>query len=210
MGALDPSAAGRRRVAPQLSGKELRDLGRLPYPMVRRTGRAGLPRGSAGTRRSTSSPTGSGPTEPDRFGLYLTARGLTNETYYVAQKLVRFLGSNNIDNAARVCHAPSTIVLKQTIGVGATTVSYTDVIGTDLVVLVRQQRRQRAAGVHEVPVPGPASAGRRSRSSTRCASRASSATGCRATSRARCSARRWPTSSSACTRAATSRSSTAC
>ncbi len=73
---------------------------------------------------------------PDRLGMYLTARGLTNETYYVAQKLVRFLGSNNIDNAARVCHAPSTLVLKQTIGAAATTVSYTDVIGTDLVVLI--------------------------------------------------------------------------
>jgi molybdopterin-dependent oxidoreductase alpha subunit len=68
--------------------------------------------------------------------MYLTARGLTNETYYVAQKLVRFLGSNNIDNAARVCHAPSTLVLKQTVGAAATTVSYTDVIGTDLVVIV--------------------------------------------------------------------------
>ena len=68
--------------------------------------------------------------------MYLTARGLTNETYYVAQKLVRFLGSNNIDNAARVCHAPSTLVLKQTIGAAATTGSYTDVIGTDLVVLI--------------------------------------------------------------------------
>ena len=39
-------------------------------------------------------------TTPDRLAVYLTARGITNETYYVAQKFTRFLGTNNIDNAA--------------------------------------------------------------------------------------------------------------
>ncbi len=53
----------------------------------------------------------------------------------MAQKFTRFLGSNNIDNAARVCHAPSTATLKKAIGVAATTCSYTDVINSDLVVL---------------------------------------------------------------------------
>jgi molybdopterin-dependent oxidoreductase alpha subunit len=135
MGALDPSVLADVEPLRALSGKELRDLGRLPYPMVRRTGERGFRRVIwddaldlvADRLRAAG---------PDRFGVYLTARGLTNETYYVAQKLVRFLGSNNIDNAARVCHAPSTLVLKQTIGAAATTVSYTDVIGTDLVVLI--------------------------------------------------------------------------
>ncbi len=45
------------------------------------------------------------------------------------------MGTNNIDNAARVCHAPSTTTLKRTIGVAATTCSYTDVINSDLIVL---------------------------------------------------------------------------
>jgi molybdopterin-dependent oxidoreductase alpha subunit len=135
MGALDPSVLADVESLRSLKGKELRDLGRLPYPMVRRRGERGFRRVSwddaldlvAGRLRAAG---------PDRFGIYLTARGCTNETYYVAQKLARFLGSNNIDNAARVCHAPSTLVLKQTIGAGATTVSYTDVIGTDLVVII--------------------------------------------------------------------------
>ena len=70
-----------------------------------------------------------------RSRVYLTARGITNEMYYVAQKVTRFLGTNNIDNAARVCHAPSTTALKRAIGVGATTCSYTDVIDSDLIVL---------------------------------------------------------------------------
>jgi molybdopterin-dependent oxidoreductase alpha subunit len=135
MSALDPSVLADVESLRSSSGKELRDLGRLAYPMVRRKGERGFRRVSwddaldlvADRLRAAA---------PDRFGMYLTARGLTNETYYVAQKLVRFLGSNNIDNAARVCHAPSTLVLKETIGAGATTVSYGDVIGTDLVVLI--------------------------------------------------------------------------
>jgi molybdopterin-dependent oxidoreductase alpha subunit len=45
------------------------------------------------------------------------------------------LGTNNVDNAARVCHAPSTVALKRGIGVAATTCSYTDVIQSDLIVL---------------------------------------------------------------------------
>ena len=135
MEALDPSVLADVDALRTLRGKELRDLGRLPYPMVRRKGERGFRRVSwddaldlvADRLRAAG---------PDRLGMYLTARGLTNETYYTAQKLVRFLGSNNIDNAARVCHAPSTLVLKQTVGAAATTVSYTDVIGTDLVVLI--------------------------------------------------------------------------
>src|SRR5262249_55570050 len=75
-------------------------------------------------------------TTPDRVGIYMTARGITNESYYVAQKAARFIGTNNVDNAARVCHAPSTVALKETLGVGATTCSYRDVIESDLVVLL--------------------------------------------------------------------------
>jgi molybdopterin-dependent oxidoreductase alpha subunit len=44
------------------------------------------------------------------------------------------MGSNNLDNAARICHAPSTFALKDALGVGASTCSYKDWIGTDLVV----------------------------------------------------------------------------
>jgi molybdopterin-dependent oxidoreductase alpha subunit len=75
-------------------------------------------------------------TEPERIAAYLTSRGTTNETYYVAQKAMRKLGVASIDNAARVCHSPSTFGLKEALGVGASTCSYTDWIGTDLIVFV--------------------------------------------------------------------------
>ena len=121
-------------LAREHDGRALRELGRLAHPMVRHKGERGFARVSwdtaldliAGRIRDT---------RPDRVGIYLTARGLTNEVYYTAQKAARFLGTNNIDNAARVCHAPSTVALKETLGVGATTCSYRDVIDSDLIVL---------------------------------------------------------------------------
>jgi molybdopterin-dependent oxidoreductase alpha subunit len=117
------------------SSAELRDLGRLPYPMVRRAGEPGFHRVSweeamsaiAGRIRATT---------PSRMGFYLTSRGQPNENYYAAQKAVRAMGSNSIDNAARVCHSPSTFALKQALGVAATTCSYSDWIGSDLVVFI--------------------------------------------------------------------------
>lgn len=134
MGALDHSLLGDVAPLRALPNRELRDLGRLAHPMVRRAGEPGFTQVSwdealdlvAGRIRATT---------PDRLAFYLTARGLTNETYYVAQKFARFVGTNNIDNAARVCHAPSTIALKKMTGVAATTCSYTDVINSDLIVL---------------------------------------------------------------------------
>ncbi len=134
MRAIDPDVLSDVAALRARSSAELRDLGRLAHPMLRHRGEPGFTRISwdtaldllAGRIRETT---------PDRLALYLTARGLTNETYYVAQKAMRFLGTNNVDNAARVCHAPSTVALKRMIGVGATTCSYTDVINSDLIVL---------------------------------------------------------------------------
>ena len=118
----------------RMSSMDLRKLGRLAYPMIRRRGDPGFTRISwdealdiaAGYLRRAA---------PDRLAFYTTSRGLTNEVYYVAQKLARLLGTNNIDNASRLCHAASTTALKQVLGVAASTCSYEDWIGTDLVVL---------------------------------------------------------------------------
>jgi molybdopterin-dependent oxidoreductase alpha subunit len=74
--------------------------------------------------------------EPQRTAFYMTSRGLTNEVYYVAQKFARLLGTNSVDNAARLCHAASTVALKQMVGVGASTCSYSDWLGADLIVLI--------------------------------------------------------------------------
>ncbi|MPZ15899.1 MAG: molybdopterin-dependent oxidoreductase [Chloroflexi bacterium] len=119
----------------KLRSDELRDLGRLPYPMVRRRGEAGFQRVSWDAALDTAAER-IRETDPKRVAFYLTSRGITNEVYYVAQKVARFLGTNNVDNSSRVCHAPSTTGLKQALGVAASTCSYSDWIGSDLIVFI--------------------------------------------------------------------------
>ena len=58
-----------------------------------------------------------------------------NPARYAAQKAARFLGSNHIDNSARLCHAASTTAMKDTLGHGASTCSYRDWLQADLIVL---------------------------------------------------------------------------
>ena len=112
---------------------QLRELGRLPFPMLREKSAPGFRRISwdeAYQRISAKLRA----TDPKRFAFFLTSRGITNEVYYMAQKVARFLGTNNVDNAARLCHAPSTAAMKHALGVAATTCSYKDWYGTDLVI----------------------------------------------------------------------------
>ncbi len=116
------------------TSSQLRRLGRLGHPMRRRRGEPGFRR--IDWAEALGALAGAiGNTTPDRVALYLTSRGITNETYYVAGKAARAMGIAGIDSAARVCHAPSTVGLKDTIGVAASTCSLQDVIESDLVVL---------------------------------------------------------------------------
>ena len=131
--ALDVAQLADAAKLAQMSAAELRELGRLPYPMVRQRGDAGFRRISWDEALSLAAQRAAA-TDPRRMAFYLTSRGLTNESYYVAQKAARFLGTNNVDNSARICHAPSTVAMKQSLGVAASTVSYKDWLGTDLLV----------------------------------------------------------------------------
>jgi molybdopterin-dependent oxidoreductase alpha subunit len=132
--AIDPAMLGNTAALSSLPSRELRALGRLSQPMIRSRGEAGfrhiswdeaLDRIAAELRTI----------DPYRFAMYLTSRGLTNEVYYAAQKFARFIGSNHVDNAARLCHAASTVAMKQTLGYGASTCSYTDWLHAGLIVL---------------------------------------------------------------------------
>ena len=110
-------------------------LGRLSVPMVRRGGEKGFRRISWDEALDIAAK-GLRATDPKRLGWYLTSRGLTNEAYYAHQKVARFFGTNHVDTSARICHAPSTAGLMATVGCAATTCSYSDWIGTDLLILV--------------------------------------------------------------------------
>lgn len=119
----------------RLGNEQLHALGRVPYPLIRRRGEKGFSKLSwdealaliAARWRAAS---------PDDVGVFLTSRGLTNETYYVAQKLARIAATPHVDTCARLCHAASTVGLKETLGFAAPTLSLNDWVGTDLLFIV--------------------------------------------------------------------------
>ena len=125
------SAAGIK----ERSEAELRKMGRIPQPYLRRRGESGFtPVGWDQAMQLMSDRWQN--LDPRRAALYAVSRGTANETYYAVQKAFRVLGSNHIDNSARICHSPSTNGLKRSVGYAATTCSYKDLLGSDLVVFV--------------------------------------------------------------------------
>lgn len=133
MPAMEPERLARVADLEGKSNAELRELGRLAHPMIRRKGEPGFTRLSwdEAVTRVAEKIHAAG---PRRTAFFLTARGLTNEIYYVGQKTARFLGTSNIDNAARLCHAASTSAMKEMTGVAASTCGYQDWIESDLLV----------------------------------------------------------------------------
>lgn len=91
MPAFDPALLKDISPLQTLRSAELRDLGRLPYPMIRQRGDKGFRRVSwdealeviANQIRATT---------PNRLSFYITSRGTVNETYYATQKAVRQWG----------------------------------------------------------------------------------------------------------------------
>ena len=118
----------------KLSNTELRELGRIPYPFVYRPGDRGFTRVSwekalelIGEKLAEI--------PPEKQAYFATSKGITNETYYVFTKMARLMGTNNVDFCARLCHAATVAGLSRSIGVGAPTISLSDLIGTDLILL---------------------------------------------------------------------------
>jgi molybdopterin-dependent oxidoreductase alpha subunit len=135
MGALPEAALADVAALRGLSNEALHRLGRVAHPLLRRPGERGFSRISwddalamiASSWRAAS---------PDEVGVFLTSRGLTNETYYTAQKLARLGGTAHIDTCARLCHAASSIGLKETLGYAAPTLSLSDWLEAELIVII--------------------------------------------------------------------------
>ncbi|MFD1672946.1 formate dehydrogenase subunit alpha [Agrilactobacillus yilanensis] len=74
---------------------------------------------------------------PDSLAGFACSRS-TNEDDYVLQKMVRTaFGTNNVDNCARVCHAPSVHGLGMTLGSGAMTNTIKDITtDVDAILLI--------------------------------------------------------------------------
>ncbi len=119
----------------RLSNEQLHGLGRLPYPMVRRSGEKSFSRISWDDATSLVANEISS-ADPERVGMFVTSRGLTNEVYYSLQKLARIAGTPHIDACARLCHAASTAGLKHSLGIAAPTMSLSDWVGADLIIII--------------------------------------------------------------------------
>jgi formate dehydrogenase alpha subunit len=73
---------------------------------------------------------------PDAVGGLSSAR-CTNEENYLFQRLIRAaFGTNNVDHCARLCHAPTTVAMVQTLGSGAMTNSISDLAGADFILVI--------------------------------------------------------------------------
>lgn len=117
----------------KMDSTELRELGRIPYPMIRRKDDRKFIRVSWDEAMNTIADKMK-VLDPKQYAFYLTSRGITNESYYVAAKVARYLETNHIDNASRICHSPSKSAMKRSVGVGASTCNYQDWLGTDVLV----------------------------------------------------------------------------
>ena len=102
-------------------------LSRLPRGIVGRSPRAG---GRAAHGHQAANPV------PSAIMGISSSRG-TNEESYLLQKFMRaVVGTNNVDNCARVCHSPSVTGLTAVFGSGAATNSLEDIEETEVLLLV--------------------------------------------------------------------------
>lgn len=117
----------------QLTSKECDQLGRLSYPLILRKGSQYYERISweevyqiaeKAFRKS-----------PERIASYSSGRS-SNESAYLLQLLLRSLGSNNFADCSDLCHAPSTVGLKNVFGSGTSMVSLEGLQETDCFVLI--------------------------------------------------------------------------
>lgn len=134
MAALDLSVLNDVHRLRSIPPEKLHSLGRLSHPMVRRKSARGFLRVSWEEALDVVCKAMHN-TAPHEMTFVATPSGLTNEVYYVFQKLARVLGTNNVDLCSRVCHTASVSGLKTTLGYDAPTCSLSDFIGTDLLVI---------------------------------------------------------------------------
>jgi len=72
---------------------------------------------------------------PDSLG-FLSSSKCTNEENYLVQKMARLLGTNNIDNCARLCHAPSVVGLNRSLGAAGMTNPFPDLANSRCIFVI--------------------------------------------------------------------------
>jgi molybdopterin-dependent oxidoreductase alpha subunit len=116
-----------------LSSQTVNNLGRLSYPMIRRAGSNHFERLSWGEVYEIVAEAFRA--APERVASYSSGRS-SNEAAFLLQLMLRALGSNNLADCSDLCHAASTVGLKQTFGSGTSMVSLESLKQSDCVVLI--------------------------------------------------------------------------
>ena len=116
----------------KLTSLEADKLGRWSFPVILRRGNSHYQKidwskiyqlAEAGMSKS-----------PARVASYSSGRS-SNEAAFLLQLMMRALGSNNLADCSDLCHAPSTVGLKQVFGTGTSTVSLKGLKQADCVVI---------------------------------------------------------------------------
>ncbi len=116
----------------QLSSLEADKLGRLSFPVIKRAGKSHYERIDWEEIYSIATPAMLKP--PTRVASYSSGRS-SNEAAFLLQLMMRALGSNNLADCSDLCHAPSTVGLKQVFGTSTSIVSLEGLKKADCVVL---------------------------------------------------------------------------
>ncbi|MBD2314450.1 FdhF/YdeP family oxidoreductase [Desertifilum sp. FACHB-1129] len=116
----------------QLTSLEADRLGRWSFPVILRAGKSHYERIAWEDVYQIAETAFRQP--PERVASYSSGRS-SNEAAYLLQLMIRALGSNNLADCSDLCHAPSTVGLKQIFGTGTSTVSLESLKQADCVVL---------------------------------------------------------------------------
>ncbi|MBL1209053.1 FdhF/YdeP family oxidoreductase [Geminocystis sp. GBBB08] len=117
----------------KLDSQQCDRLGRLSYPVILRKGSNHYERitweevykiAEKAFKKS-----------PERLASYSSGRS-SNEAAFILQLMMRALGSNNLADCSDLCHAPSTVGLKEVFGSGTSMVSLESLKQSNCVVLV--------------------------------------------------------------------------
>ncbi|MGL5034274.1 MAG: FdhF/YdeP family oxidoreductase, partial [Microcystaceae cyanobacterium] len=116
-----------------LTSLECDRLGRLSYPVILKAGSSHYQRLSWQEVYDLAEPAFK--KNPERIASYSSGRS-SNEAAYLLQLLMRSLGSNNLADCSDLCHAASTVGLKQVFGSGTSMVSLESLQHSDCIVLI--------------------------------------------------------------------------
>jgi molybdopterin-dependent oxidoreductase alpha subunit len=133
--AVDPNVFAGRSLheLQQLSSAACDRLGRLDRPLIRREGKGHYE--PIGWEEVFGLLEAAFRCPPERLASYSSGRS-SNEAAYLLQLMLRALGSNNLADCSDLCHAPSSIGLRQALGSGTSNVNLEGLHQADCVVLV--------------------------------------------------------------------------